>query len=261
MTSPLDRPFADAPADRPADVPALLQRLPSEPGRPRVTWYGDDGERVELSGAVLLNWVTKTTNLLVEEYDAGPSTQVLLDLPAHWRTLVWALAVWRTGACVRTPGPDGAAADVVVTDRPDEHPGATELVVVTLPALARAYPGTLPPGAVDAAAAVMTYGDTLGYVPAPDLHAPALADVPHGSLLARVPVPAPRSRALRAASPGRVMPADLATAVGVLAADGSLVLVSAGTAAALHDDAARHERLTAQENVTDDDLVTTTVWP
>lgn len=257
MTSPLARPRDD----RPADVPTLLQRLPAEPGRPRVTWYGADGERVELSGAVLVNWVTKTTNLLVEEFDAGPGTHVLLDLPAHWRTLVWALAAWRAGACVRTPGTDAAAADVVVTDRPDEHPGAADLVVVTLPALARAYPGTLPPGAVDAAAAVMTYGDALGHVPAPDAHAPALADVPHGTLLARVPLPAPGARALRAASPDRVTAADLATALGVLGADGSLVLVSAGTAAALRDDAARHERLAGQENVTDDDLVTTTVWP
>ena len=66
-------------------MPGLLARLTADPGRPRLTWYGDDGERVELSGHVLDNWVTKTANLLVEEYQAGPLTRVLLDLPVHWR--------------------------------------------------------------------------------------------------------------------------------------------------------------------------------
>ena len=51
-----------------SDVLNLLQR---EPGRPRLTWYGDGPERIELSGAVLANWVAKTTNLLVEELDAA----------------------------------------------------------------------------------------------------------------------------------------------------------------------------------------------
>jgi len=91
-----------------ADVLALVTR---DPGRPRITWYGPD-ERIELSGAVLGNWVAKVTNLLVEEFDAGPGVRVELDLPAHWRTVVWALAVWRSGACVADDG-----TRVIVTDR------------------------------------------------------------------------------------------------------------------------------------------------
>ena len=57
----------------PSDVLTLLQR---EPGRPRLTWYGDGPERIELSGAVLANWVAKTTNLLVEELDAAAGETV-----------------------------------------------------------------------------------------------------------------------------------------------------------------------------------------
>ncbi|MEK8228049.1 hypothetical protein NKG05_21105 [Oerskovia sp. M15] len=44
---------------------------------------------MELSGAVLHNWINKTVNLLVEEFDAAPGTRVLLDLPSHWRAIVW----------------------------------------------------------------------------------------------------------------------------------------------------------------------------
>lgn len=153
-------------------LPGLLARLTAEPGRPRLTWYAP-AERVELSGHVLDNWVTKTVNLLVEEYDAGPGTRVLLDLPVHWRSVVWAFAVWRVGACVIVPGPSTTRVDLVVTDRPAAHSGR-DVVAVALPALARSFDGDLPPGVVDATGAVMTYGDVLTWMPEPDPLSPAL---------------------------------------------------------------------------------------
>lgn len=212
-------------APAPSDVATLLAQLQREPGRPRITWYGGLGERVELSGAVLANWVTKTTNLLVEEFDAGPGTRVLLDLPPHWRTLVWALATWRTGAgVVVAPAP---APDVVVTDRPETHAGAADVVAVALPALARRFDGALPPRAVDAAAAVMTYGDALGWVPAPDAAQDALPGVPHARLLTSADGHvAPGTRLLHHVPAGAVTPAELLREVAVLAADGSLVLLA-----------------------------------
>ena len=146
-----------------ADLLTLLRR---DPGRPRLTWYAADGDRVELSGAVLDNWVSKTTNLLVEELDVGPGSRVLLALPMHWRAVVWALAVWRAGATVVLADAPAGDADVMVTDQPDARvPGAAALVVVSLPALARRYAGTLPPDALDAASSVMTYGDVIGWAP------------------------------------------------------------------------------------------------
>ncbi|UNX55766.1 hypothetical protein MF406_05890 [Georgenia sp. TF02-10] len=145
---------------------------------PRLTWYGADGERVELSGRVLANWVTKAANLLVEEADAEPGTTVLLDLPVHWRVLVWALGSWTAGATVVLPGDleeddeDGERPAVVITHRPGEAPGtdAADLVLaVALPALAMRWDGaTLPVDVVDAAAELMTFGDELGYVSEPD---------------------------------------------------------------------------------------------
>lgn len=231
----------------PTSVAAVLVALLSEPGRPRITWYGPDGERVELSGAVLDNWVSKTTNLLVEEFDAEPGSRVRIDLPVHWRTLIWALATWRCGAeLVPAPG-TGAPPDVLVTDRPGTAATVTEAVIaVALPALARGWIGApLPAGTVDAAAAVMTYPDAIGWVAptAPDraalddaglASAPTTGPLPHAGLvaaaLATAPVP-PGSRVLLRVGDGdsspRVTGPELLRVLGVLALGGSVVLVSA----------------------------------
>lgn len=236
-----------------ATVADLLSRLVRNPGRPRITWYGDAGERVELSGAVLENWTTKTANLLVEELDAGPGSTVLVDLPAHWRTLVWTLAAWRVGACVAFDATDlVGAADAVVTDRPDgaAAAGADELVVVTLAALARRAEAPLPPGAIDAAAAVMTYGDRLGWVPPLDPGAPAVRH--GGSAVTHADLPswwAPAEPGVRAALDAGTAPDLLRVAGGLFAADGSLVLLSPGRSAELVASEGARERVLATERV------------
>ncbi|OIQ93341.1 hypothetical protein GALL_246710 [mine drainage metagenome] len=234
----------------------LLRTLTTEPGRPRITWYGDANERVELSGAVLENWVNKTTNLLVEEFDAGPGTRVLLDLPPHWRSVVWALAIWRAGACVVTPEVAAEPApEVTVTDDPGRHEGPVPLVVVSLAALTRRYDGALPSGAVDAASAVMTYGDVLGSVPVIDPGAPALVDgvsaETHGDLFrpsGPVPDEAPR-RALHEVD-DRPLGSTLRVVLEALGAGGSVVLVSGESARGLRADPERRRRLITSERVT-----------
>ncbi|MFC4556048.1 TIGR03089 family protein [Georgenia faecalis] len=186
----------------------ILNRLTTAgSAQPCLTWYGDDDERVELSGRVLANWVTKATNLLVEDADVGPGSRVVLDLPTHWRTVVWALAAWAAGAEVVLPPEEEAddddveawgemededevaddegfvpdadedEPDVVVTARPAQAPTAGLVLVVALPALARHVEEAVPAGAVDAAAAIMSYGDVLGPVREPDPAAEALSGV------------------------------------------------------------------------------------
>lgn len=240
-------------------VATVLDRLLREPGRPRLTWYGDDGERVELSGAVLGNWVSKTVNLLVEEFDASPGTTVALDLPVHWRAAIWALAAWRCGATVSVPdapGPDAGTPEIVVTDSPDRWRGAPgELVVVSLPALARRFDGDLPPGALDAASAVMTYGDVIGWVPETDPASPALLSGADGTVVRHVdlvpPAGDPRDAQPRILVDGRApLAALLRHLLTVWADDGSAVLISPATAAALDADPARRERLGSSERVT-----------
>ncbi|MGN8247461.1 TIGR03089 family protein [Cellulomonas soli] len=237
-------------------IGSLLTNLTREPGRPRITWYGPDGERIELSGAVLENWVNKTANLLVEEFDAGPGTRVLLDLPGHWRTVVWAFAVWRVGACVVLAPLPGGDPDIVVTCAPHAHPHADELVVVSLPALARRYEGELPGGAVDAASAVMTYGDTIGPVAPLQLDALALTGPRGQSTYAELlagPLGAPRpARALLFAD-HEDTPLDtlVVRVASILAADGSVVLLSPPVADELAADPARLDRLVTTERITD----------
>ena len=71
---------------QPCDVAEVLALVARDPGRPRITWHGRD-ERIELSGAVLANWVAKVTNLLVEGCDTGPGVRVEVGLRAHRRTV------------------------------------------------------------------------------------------------------------------------------------------------------------------------------
>jgi len=186
------------------DVPALLRRLlTADPGRPRVTWYGPDGERVELSAKVLDNWVAKTANLLVDEADAGPGSRVVLALPPHWRTVTWLLATWSTGACAVVAGPGGGlpAGDIVVGTDADalaaaEATGSTA-VAVALPALALGYGPGLPPGVLDAAPAVRSHGDVFVPFVRPVSQDPAF-DAP-GGVLAHGELLAAAGRAARAA--------------------------------------------------------------
>ena len=234
----------------------LLRTITSEPGRPRITWYGDAGERVELSGAVLENWVNKTTNLLVEEFDVGPGARVLLDLPPHWRSVVWALATWRAGACVVTPEVVGAPPpEVTVTDVPERHVDGSSIVAVALPALSRRYDGALQAGAMDASTAVMTYADVLLLVPTIDLDAPALAAggaiVTHRDLVA-TPTPGPADGNPRVLLDGAVVTTlgrILRAVLEVLAADGSIVLVAGEAAGQLVADPERRARLIATERI------------
>lgn len=126
---------------------------------PRLTWYGPDAERVELSGRVLDNWVAKTSNLLQDELDAEPGTRLRLDLPAHWKSLILALSAWQLGLEVVLGDAD---AELLATA--DPGPGAAAgafdvVMAVALPALAMRWPGDLPTGVVDYAAEVRSHGD------------------------------------------------------------------------------------------------------
>jgi uncharacterized protein (TIGR03089 family) len=132
---------------------------------PALVWYGPDGERVELSGRVLDNWVAKTANLFAEELDAGPGAVVRLAMAPHWRSVVWALAGWQVGATVDVAagrGGSGSAEDadvVVVSDLAALGTGPAYQVAVAEGALALGWPGELPDGVLDYAAEVRSYAD------------------------------------------------------------------------------------------------------
>jgi uncharacterized protein (TIGR03089 family) len=227
-----------------------------DPGHPRLTWYGGDFERIELSGAVLGNWVNKTTNLLCEEFDCEPGRTLLVDLPPHWRLLTWSLAVLRAGG--RLTLEPTREPDVIITDTPDTFSDARELIVVTLAALARRYPGELPPGAVDAAGAVMTYGDSLGFVPPTDVSQCAVTTTDGHITYAQLPdwvrsatEDTGDRTLLRVASDSvesRV--SVLQHAVGVWSHGGSVVLFGPEMTGEIADDSARLQRIIESEKIT-----------
>jgi len=218
----------------------MLDLISVDPGRPRVTWYGADHERVEFSAKTLNNWVSKTANLLVDELDAEPGFRLGIALPAHWRTVVWLLAGWSVGAHAivlasagpPVPAPDAptTAVDVLVTDRPSSPPPGTiesQLVVVSLPALATRFLGDVPTGAIDAAAEVRLQPDVFVAGTRPAGAVPAFTSgertVSHADLMAAARAAAPETgpvRLLSGAGPERAIEAYLAP----LAAGGSVVL-------------------------------------
>jgi uncharacterized protein (TIGR03089 family) len=85
----------------------------ADPARPLLTWYDDGtGERIELSGATLDNWVAKTANLVVDGCGLGVGDRASAPLPPHWQTAAVLLGCWAAGLAVAdTPVP----ADIVFT--------------------------------------------------------------------------------------------------------------------------------------------------
>ncbi|OHV41964.1 MULTISPECIES: TIGR03089 family protein [Pseudofrankia] len=102
---------ASGAAPFPGVAAALAARLRADGASPMVTFYDDaTGERVELSGVTLDNWVAKTANLLVDTLGLGPGDRVGVDLPAHWLAVVILLAAWSAGLEVLV-APDSAGAE------------------------------------------------------------------------------------------------------------------------------------------------------
>lgn len=160
--------------DCPQTVPAVFQALAQQP-TPALIFYGQDGGRVELSGRVLENWVSKTANLLVDDLGLMPGDRMLVEPAVHWRTAVVVAGAWRLGATVilaDSPDAQGAECAVAVAlDQPSQRQtaswgeptfgaGAQELMVLAYPALAMSVEeGQLPGGAIDFCAEIRAHGD------------------------------------------------------------------------------------------------------
>ncbi|MGA7203853.1 MAG: TIGR03089 family protein, partial [Specibacter sp.] len=191
-------------ATTPTTIPELLLALRSQNATaPRLTWYGPDSERVELSGRVLDLWVAKTANFIVDELDAEPGTAVAVDMPVHWRSLVWLLATWAVGATAlsrpcQSSSDDAADANIVATTDPEaalSRAGAAGrapfVVAVALPALAMRWLGELPADVLDYSGDVRAHADVFFADETPGTEAVAWESgagaTPYGSL---VPAPA-----------------------------------------------------------------------
>ncbi len=68
---------------------------------PLVTFYDSaSGERTELSGITMGNWIAKVSNFLVDDLDVNIGTRLRLALPGHWLRYVWLLSCWNTGVVI-----------------------------------------------------------------------------------------------------------------------------------------------------------------
>ncbi|MEH3033044.1 MAG: TIGR03089 family protein [Aeromicrobium erythreum] len=204
----------------PATLPDLLP-LRRDPAAPAVTFYdGSTGERVELSGTTLANWVAKTAGFLVDEVEVG--TRLRIGLPSHWLRPVWLLAAWSVGAVVvDRDAAVGLSGPELVADEP-----------VRLAASLRPLGGPFaepPAGFVDVAREVPGQPDVFVALDPPAPTSPAL------DLAAAAPRPVRLDHAgLLAAAPADdarllLQDADLVTEairlVAALSGAGSLVLV------------------------------------
>lgn len=244
----------------------LLSNLTSLGASPQLTWYALEGERLELSASVTANWVTKATNLLVEEFDASSQTKVIIELGYHWKTIIFALAAWQVGASVevveKISSPDqissGYFDHIVVTHDEDtaakiyQDPNLHGLIQMPLAPLARSFPGTLYPGAIDGAADLMTYNDQLGYLPpVPQdgvaLWLPGEGQVNFSELLADAESIPAASRVLFESSDPTAL---LLLIPRLLKSQSSLVFTSVALHKQLSTDAELRNRIFTPENVT-----------
>ena len=120
MSTTRPTPSSAGRAELPGDL--LAAAVGRNAAAPLLTAYDDaTGERVELSGATLANWVAKTANLLQDEFDVGPGSTVAVALPVHWQTAAVLLAAWSCGAAVLDTAAEDddrlTGADVVLADR------------------------------------------------------------------------------------------------------------------------------------------------
>ena len=141
---------------------ALAAAVGHDPTMPLLTWYDDaSGDRTELSGATLDNWVSKTANLLIDGAGLGSGDAVAVLMPPHWQTAAILLGTSAAGLAVDLGGnPQPVEALFTVPDRvalsaswPTGERYATGLLPLAMPLR------EVPPGFVDFPTEVRNHGD------------------------------------------------------------------------------------------------------
>jgi uncharacterized protein (TIGR03089 family) len=158
----------------------LSGAIAADPTRPQLTYYDDGtGERTELSGATLANWVAKTANLLVDGLGLGQGDRALVLLPPHWQTAAVLFGIWWIGAeVVLTPVADIALCTVDRLPDADNAVGAGEVAVLSLDPFGKPA-ADLPVGVTDYATSVRVHGDQISpeRQPGPALDGRSVAEV------------------------------------------------------------------------------------
>jgi uncharacterized protein (TIGR03089 family) len=162
-----------------------------DPAAPLLTWYDDaSGDRTELSGATLENWVSKTANLFADGAGTGPGDVVAVLLRPHWQTAAIVLGASAAGLAVVTGGAPRPVEALVTSPDGVETAAAWpagERYVTGLLPLAMPL-RTVPAGFVDYPTEVRGHGDHFRPVQPVAPGDPAVAGPPalsHRELIAR----------------------------------------------------------------------------
>lgn len=187
---------------------AFAEVVRRDPAAPLLTWYDDaSGDRTELSGATLDNWVSKTANLLVDGAGLGDGDTVAVLLPPHWQTAAIVLGSSAAGQQVDLGGhPRPVEALFTTPDRTAESaawPGEERYVTGLLP-LARPL-RDVPPGFVDYPTEVRNYGDHFQPVQPAGPHDRAIAGPVELSHLAMIQTATQRAGELGIVAGDRVL--------------------------------------------------------
>lgn len=148
---------------------ALADAVRRDAAAPLLTWYDDaTGDRTELSGATLDNWVSKTANLLVDGLGLARGETVAVLLPPHWQAAAIILGVSAAGLAADLGGQPRPVEAVFTTPDlvtqasawPTGDRYATGLLPLAMPLR------DVPPGYTDYVTDVRNYGDHFGGAPA-----------------------------------------------------------------------------------------------
>ena len=201
---------------------------------PFLTYYDDaNGERIELSALTTANWVAKTANLLVDEYDLEPGETVAIGLPPHWLGVVWALSTWSVGAALTSGTGTLAITGPDLTVR-----GERETIASALLPLGGRFREPLPDGIHDYGAEVYNHPDVFVPFDPPAPSSPAYDDLTHEDLIGTAEPIGERILVTRDLTTRD----GVALLVGVISGGGSIVLCR-------NLDAAKLERRVTDEKV------------
>ena len=201
---------------------------------PFLTYYDDStGERIELSTVTTANWVAKTANLLVDEYDLESGETVAIGLPPHWLGVVWALSAWSAGASLTS-----GTGTLAITGPDFAIRGSRETVASALLPLGGRFRSELPEGIQDYGAEVYNHPDVFVPFDPPAPTSPAYDDLTHEDLIGTAEPVTDRILTTR----DLVARDGVGLLVGVISGGGSIVLCR-------NLDATKLERRVADEKV------------
>ena len=231
----------------------LRRRTATAGADPLVTYYDlGTGERTELSGVTVSNWVDKACHLLADEYGLDLGDAVLLDVarthPGHWVTICLELACWSLGVTVAVDreGDDDAGVRLVIAGplypTAAEHASdlGADLLACSLHPLGLPFAERLPEGVADFSLEVRGQPDQYAAIPVPgDEVAWRSAEATLSQVELAVSQESTQRRLLRPSTPWATARDGI---VAALIGGGSVVVV-------VGDDEAALERIRETENI------------